>query len=310
MKSNRFFLFTFLANFFYLCSCGPDGKPEPTDTPTSGDVNIVVDESYSLLFDTEINTFQAFYDLAHVHAKYLQENEALKMMLNDSCKVIVMNRDLSPEERTTFENNNIYPKSTKIAEDAIAIVVNPENTDTIFTPSLFRSILDGQDSLWSQINAVSLLGRINVVFDNKGSANARYIQDSLMKGKTFSDHVFAVKSNPDVIEYVSQNKNAIGVLSVNWISDRDDSLSQNFLKKVKVVGMRTTEGGKAYKPFQAYIKTKEYPFCRDVYMINRQTRAGLGMGFVSYVASEKGQLIILKAGLIPAIASVRIIELK
>ncbi|MCE9539148.1 MAG: phosphate ABC transporter substrate-binding protein, PhoT family, partial [Bacteroidetes bacterium] len=65
----------------------------------------------------------------------------------------------------------------------------------------------------------------------------------------------------------------------------------------------------AVKPYQAYIKTKDYPFTRSVYMINRQTRAGLGMGFVSFVAGEKGQIMILKAGLIPAIAPVRLIEI-
>lgn len=43
-------------------------------------------------------------------------------------------------------------------------------------------------------------------------------------------------------------------------------------------------------------------------MISRQTRAGLGMGFVSFVAGDKGQLMILKAGLIPAIAPVRLVE--
>jgi len=64
----------------------------------------------------------------------------------------------------------------------------------------------------------------------------------------------------------------------------------------------------SFKAYQAYIKTKEYPFTRSVYMINRQTRAGLGMGFVSFVAGDKGQLMILKAGLIPAIAPVRLVQ--
>ena len=45
-------------------------------------------------------------------------------------------------------------------------------------------------------------------------------------------------------------------------------------------------------------------------MINRQTRVGLGMGFVTFVAGEKGQLIILKSGLVPAFPPQRIIEIK
>ncbi len=292
-----------------LFSCGAEGgKPEPTDTPTSGEVNVVVDESFQKLFDTQIFTFEAIYKNAKIHVNYLPENEALTRMINDSCKVVVMCRDLTETERKSFEAKNLFPISTKIAEDAIVLLVNPENKDTALTVDQVKSILIGKDSLWKQLNDKSELEGINVVFDNAGSANARYMRDTLLEGKEFSKNVFAVKSNNEVIEYVSTHKNAIGFLSVNWISDMDDSSSTNILKKVKVVGISKEEGSNPVKAYQAYIKTKEYPFTRNVYMISRQTRAGLGMGFVSFVAGDKGQLMILKAGLIPAIAPVRLVE--
>jgi phosphate transport system substrate-binding protein len=298
-----------LAITFLLYGCSGPAKNEPTDTTTSGEVNIIVDESFQKLFDTQIYTFESLYDKAKVHVKYLPENDALQRMMNDSCKVVVMCRDITKEERKKFEAANLFPISTKIAEDAIALLVNPENPDSTLTVEKVKSILLGNDSLWNQINKGSGLGKINVVFDNAGSANARYMQDTLLKGEKFSKNTFAVKSNPEVIEYVSKNKNALGVLSVNWISDRDDSTTTNFLKKVKVLAISKDASTEAYKPYQAYIKTKDYPFTRNVYMINRQTRAGLGMGFVSFVAGDKGQLMILKAGLIPAIAPVRIVQI-
>lgn len=307
-QKNKYIFFLALTSFLYCCSGGPKSN-EPTDTPTSGEVNIVVDESFQKLFDTQIYTFESIYHNAKIHAKYLPEGDALLRLMNDSCKVVVMCRDLTASERKTFESKNLFPISTKIAEDAIVLLVNPENKDTTITIDKFKSILTGNDTLWNQINKESGLGRIEVVFDNSGSANARYMQDTLLGGKMFFKNVFAVKSNPEVIEYVSGNKNAIGILSVNWISDMDDSATTNILKKVKVVAVAKDENSDAYKPYQAYIKTKDYPFTRSVFMINRQTRAGLGMGFVSFVAGDKGQLMILKAGLIPAIAPVRLVEI-
>lgn len=288
---------------------GCSNPNEPTDTATSGEVNIVVDESFQKLFDTQIYTFESIYENAKVHVKYLPENEALQRLINDSCKVVVMCRDLTTDERKKFEASNLFPISTKIAEDAIVLLVNPENTDTILTVEKLKSILLGNDSLWSQLNDKSTLGKINVVFDNSGSANARYMQDTLLQGKKFATNVFAVKSNPEIIDYVANNKNALGLLSVNWISDMDDSTTTNILKKIKVVAIGKDDASTPVKPYQAYIKTKDYPFTRSVYMINRQTRAGLGMGFVSFVAGDKGQLMILKAGLIPAIAPVRLLEI-
>lgn len=307
-RFNKYSLIVLLAvAVFYACG-GPGGKPEPTDTPTSGEVNIVVDESFTRLFDTQVYTFQSIYPNARVNATYFAEKEALDRMINDSCKVVVMCRDLTSAERKQFEAKNIFPKSTKIAEDAIAIIINPENPDSLLTVDKIKSILLGNDSLWNQLNPKSDLGKINAVFDNSGSANARYMQDSLLGGKAFGKNVFAVKSNPEVIDYVSKNKNAIGFLSVNWISDLDDPRVQAFLKTIKVLQVAKDDASEGYKPYQAYIKTKDYPFTRDIYMINRQTRAGLGMGFVSFVAGDKGQLMILKAGLIPAIAPVRMVQ--
>lgn len=298
----------FVSITFLMACSGDTGKPEPTDTPTSGDVNVVVDESFQKLFDTQIYTFESIYKNAHVHVNYLPENEALTMMMNDSCKVVVMCRDITSAERKSFEAKNLFPKSTKIAEDAIVLLVNPENMDTILTVDQVKSILLGKDSIWNQLNKDSKLEGIKVVFDNAGSANARYMKDTLLQGKDFSSNVFAVKSNPEVVEYVSTHKNAIGVLSVNWVSDIDDSLTTNTLKKVKMVAIAKDADSEPLKAYQAYIKTKEYPFTRSVYMINRQTRAGLGMGFVSFVAGDKGQLMILKAGLIPAVAPVRLVQ--
>jgi phosphate transport system substrate-binding protein len=42
----------------------------------------------------------------------------------------------------------------------------------------------------------------------------------------------------------------------------------------------------------------------------RESFSGLGSGFVSFVAGEKGQRIILKSGLVPATMPIRIIQTK
>lgn len=308
--NSRLVSFFFLVVSVSLFSCNNgDSSVKREDTPTSGSVNVFIDESYKLLFDTQIFTFESLYKRAEINAFYKPESESLKALINDSCKVIVINRDLTEQEKKQFASKNIFPKSTKIAEDAIALIVHPDNPDTLLSLTQLKAILSGKDTLWKQVNSKASDSKIHVVFDNPQSANARYLSE-LIGDKPLQKNCFAVNSNPDVIEYVTQNKNALGVISVNWISDREDTLSQSFLKKVKVVALAKEDLNQFYKPYQAYIKTKDYPLSRDVYMITRQTRSGLGMGFVSFVAGEKGQRIILKSGLIPSTMPVRIIQLK
>lgn len=296
-----------LTLFIFACSNGGGSSNEPTDTPTSGKVSVCVDESYKLLFDTQEYTFESFYENADIKIIYTDEKTAMQNMINDSCKVVVINRKLTSEEKKFFDQNNLYPKETKIAEDAVALVINKENLDSTITVEKFQDILSGINK--DRVNPESKNDEMMVVFDNPNSANYRYMKDSLLQGRELGKNVFAVKSNPEVIDYVKEHKNAIGVVSVNWISDKDDSITRSFLKEVRVMGVRKFEDTKAYKPYQAYIATKDYPFCRSVYMINRQTRAGLGTGFVSFVAGNKGQLMILKMGLVPAVAPVRMVEI-
>lgn len=300
-----------LFSIIIIAACGnPTGTKEQNDTPTSGHVNIVVDESYSLLFDTELYVFHSLYENAHVHAKYAPAKIALKSLFDDSAKVAVLTRPLTNEEKKSFEEKNIFPQQVKIADDAIAFVLNKENVDTNLTFQQIKNILEGKDSVWTQINTQSNLNKIQLIFDNPNSANADYIAGINATGK-LPKNSFAVQSNKEVIEYVANNKGAIGVVSVNWISDKDDSTTIRFLQKINVVGIsKQNSTEKYYKPYQAYIKTKDYPFCREVYMVNRQTRAGLGMGFVSFVAGEKGQRIILKMGMVPAITPTRLVQIK
>jgi phosphate transport system substrate-binding protein len=295
---------------FGIWSCSEGGPKKFSDTPTSGSVNIVVDESYTLLFDSQIYTFQRLYPKAKIKSSFSPEKEALQALMNDCCKVIVINRDLNENERAEFKKNNLFPKSTKIAEDAIALVVHNENTVRMLSLDQIKQILLGKDSVWKQLSSEAPNETINVVFDNAGSANERYLKEVLLEKQAYQKNCFAVKSNPEVIKYVSEHKQSLGIISVNWISDQDDTLSQRFLEEVKVIAISKSPNHDYFKPYQAYIKTKDYPLCRDVYMINRQTRSGLGMGFVSFVAGEKGQRMILKTGLVPATIPSRIVEIK
>jgi phosphate transport system substrate-binding protein len=105
----------------------------------------------------------------------------------------------------------------------------------------------------------------------------------------------------------------LGVIGVNWVSDKGDSLVNDFLEKVKVVSLAPPGSGanpEYYKPYQAYVALKYYPLIRDVFGISREARVGLGTGFVSFIASDKGQMIVRRAGMLPATIPVRIVNTK
>ena len=301
-----------LFSLIFFLSCGTDFKKPYSDTPTSGIVKISSDETLQPLIDAEKDTFMGLYQYAKLNVNHTTEANCFKDLINDSAKVIIASRKLNDKENAYFKSRNLIPVTTKIALDAIAIIVNKSNVDSLLSIKQLTSILSGQVSNWNQIFPTSKLGKISVVFDNNGSSNVRYLQDKLLSGNSLASNCFASQSNPAVVKYVEENENAIGIIGVSWISDIDDKSGQGFLSKIKVIDLTTADRpvypDDYFKPYQAYIALSQYPLIREVYMISREGRAGLGTGFVSFVAGDAGQRIIRMAGLLPATMPVRIIK--
>ncbi|MES2629900.1 MAG: substrate-binding domain-containing protein [Bacteroidota bacterium] len=305
---------TIIALVLSAAACTPTPQSGKTDTPTSGELVIGVDESYIPMMDTQIYTFESIYKKAFIHPLYKPEAEIIQDLINDSIRSAVIGRDLTEKEKEYFKSKTHPAFVTKIAVDAVALIVNRENTDSLLTLGQVRNIFSGTDSTWKQVNGKNSAGTINVVFDNNGSANYRYMKEEVLKGAPLSKNAYAKHSNAEVIDYVNTNKNAIGVISVAWLADRKDSLTQSFMEKVRVVAISEFESpddiSDYKKPYQAYIFTKAYPLRRDVYVIKLGTRSGLGAGFAAHLAGEKGQLIIHKLGMVAAQSPVRMVEIK
>lgn len=288
--------------------CGNTGS-----TPTQGKQKIFIDESYTPLFQAEVEAFEGFYKNSDIQDIYKPEGDIVNDFLKDTCRIIILSRDLTKSEKDFFASKKSFPLSTKIAVDALAFITHKDNPVANLTYSELKDIFTGKITNWKLLDSSvkeknSKDTSITIVFDNEKSCNVRLIKEKLLNGGELPKNCFAVKTNQEVIDYVSKNKNAIGIIGANWISDKNDTLTRSFLDKVNVLGVSSEKDpGDFFQPFQAYIHSAEYPFCRDVYIINREGRTGLGTGFAAFIAGEKGQLIILKAGMVPSTMPIRIV---
>lgn len=302
-----------IVSFSLFFSCTSSPKKIKKETTTFGDTKIAIDESYQLLADAELYTFQALYKNAKVTPLYFSEDSILTLFLRDSVRVIMTSRKLTENEDAYLRSLKFIPKTTKIAYDALAFIVNKTNTDSLIRYNTIKDIFTGKTSKWKQINPKSKLNDIKVVFDNPGSSNVRTISNKFGITNSMPSYCYSVTNNAEVISYVESHPEAIGIISVTWISDPRDSISHAFLSKIKVVSITSefnSEGNDFYSPHPAYIANNSYPFIREVYMINRETFSGVGSGFTSFVAGDSGQRIILKMGMVPATMPVRLVEIK
>ena len=282
---------SFCRNSFFRCS----GRNQRTDLDTSdsGTIHISVDESFKPVIDSQIQVFEALYPKAKIIAEYKPEAECFKDLIKDSTRMIIVTRGLTDEEEKFYKDSlSFYPSYDKVANDAIAVIVNNDDPDSLFSMNKIRGILDGSTG-----------DKQLAVFDGlKETSTVRFAIDSILKGKPFDPKkVFAEDSSIGVINYVADHKGVLGFIGVSWIGNPEDTSQLSFLKKVRIASLECTCPEKAYvKPYQANIERRRYPMVRGLYYILKENYNGLGGGFANFLTYERGQLIFRRAYLWPA----------
>ncbi len=307
-------------------SCMKYQKPN-CDTATSGTMTMVCDNSFQNIMEQEIEVFEFQYPEAHILARYAPEKVAVDSLMKLNTKTIVIPRDLTKDEVKSLRNKRLITKSKKIAVDAVALIVNPDNPVSILSVSEIGDILTGKLTDWNQIEP-SKLGDIKVVFDSNFSSTVQYMRDSLMNGQPFGPNVFAQDSIQGVFDAVRKTKSAIGVVGVTWLNtDLDatempiaDNVKQlesddptqvkEFDSEIKVLKVRRDDDFHAYQPYQQYIYDGSYPLFRQIYMITVGANGGLNHGFYTFVTGKIGQKIILRTGICPAVISPQVVSLE
>jgi phosphate transport system substrate-binding protein len=284
-----FWSFIFIAAIF-LGACN-DTANASKETLTSGTIRISADESFRPVIDSQIKVFEAQHPGAKILVDYKPEAECLKDLTNDSIRMVIVTRGLSrDEEKLLTEKYKFKPTFGSLAVDAVAVIVNNKSNDTLYTMADIQGMLKGESKF-----------KYKVLLDGKrATSTVRYVRDSLLKGENLGPNIVGADSSQAVIQYVSTHNDAIGMIGVSWIGNRDDTAQLSFLENVKLAQIECRGCVGTYvQPYQANIALGRYPMLRPLYYILKENFKGLGSGFANFLIYEKGQLIFRRAYLIP-----------
>jgi phosphate transport system substrate-binding protein len=275
-----------------ISGCGGSASSRPLETTTSGNIQISVDESFKPVIDSQVQVFESLHPDAHITVHYKPEAACLRDLDNDSIRMVIVTRGLTDQEQDGLAKKlNFPPGFGPIAFDAIAVITNNQSKDTAFTMQDIRSIAQGTSGY-----------KYKMLLDGTTSTSTvRFVTDSLMKGKPLSQNIVAAKNSEAVIDYVSANNDAIGLIGVSWVGNKNDPRTVSFLDKVKIAAVECRGCTGTYvKPYQANIAGGRYPMVRTLYYILKENYDGVGSGFSNFLIYEKGQLIFQHAYLWPA----------
>ncbi len=184
-------------------------------------------------------------------------------------------RPLSEDEATRFGL-----QSFAFAIDGVAPVVHPENPVTGLTSQQIRDIFGGRVSRWNEVGGPD--AAIHVYGREEASGTHEVFWGKLLNKEPVVGSANIIQSNGAMKVAVSQDKNAIGYMSIGHIDANVQALAVD-----------------GVVPSQETAVDGTYPVVRSLYMNTKGDPKPLTRAFIDYILSGEGAEIVRSAGYIP-----------
>jgi len=264
-----------------------------TDSPKNGTINISVDESFEPVISEQIKVYESSYPETKINASYKSQADCFRDLQSDSTRMIIVARGLTPTENSYYKDKlSFEPQFGVLAYDAVSVIVNINAKDTVFTEQDLKRMLNGKDT-----------SHKIVVDGNNATSTVRYLLDSVLRGENFGKNVMAANGSRGVVNYVSNNEDAVGFVGSSWVTNEQDPEQKAYQKNIRFALLECThncDSGNFAKPSQATIAYAQYPLVRPLYYVLKENWNGLGTGFSNYLNLERGQLVFSRSFLVPA----------
>lgn len=172
-------------------------------------------------------------------------------------------------------------KSTIVARDGIAIVVNPQNPLSSLTAVQAHDIFAGKIANWKDLGGSD--APIHVISREEGSGTRRSFDKLVLGGDKLTPAALFQNSNGTSREAVASDATAIGYVSMGLVNDR--------VKAITYDGVVASD---------ANVKKGTYPLARPIFFLTKGEQQPFVKEFIDYVLSNDAQSTLEKEGLIAA----------
>lgn len=206
-----------------------------------------------------------------------------KGLLNGTCHIANLSRDLKASERTAMEEKGVKPVQHVVAYDALPVMVHPSNKVKGLTIDQVRDIYTGKITNWKDVGGFDLA--IVVVSRDTNSGTFESFKELVLgaEAKICASAEYT-GSNGGVRQRVQMTKGAIGYAGLGFI-DRT-------VKALEINGVA---------PAAETVIDKTYPIARPLYMFTNGEPAAESPAaqFIALSRTDKGREIIEEIGFIP-----------
>lgn len=258
-------------------------KEEKSPSYHKGEMTILTDESFKSVTEALAEGYMINYPETRIKVVTKKEDLGFLDLLKDKARIIVMSRDLSPEEIKTYEEQvDLKFLPARFAADAVIFVVPKDS------PKESISMEEIEQGMQSEEK--------NFIFDGVNSSNLNFVAQKLKKQP--KDLKFSIiPGNKNIIEELKKYPEKIGVIGLNTFSRPYDKESEELRNMVKILPVESN--GKMYTTDSENLRKMNYPFTRVLYFLTNEGNFNIANGFIRYSCTQLGQMIVQKEGLQP-----------
>lgn len=207
--------------------------------------------------------------------------------LKDGTTDIAMSsRPLKTEEKMEFKDKNLDIKEAVIANDALAVIVNPKNKVSKLTHEQLGDIYTGKITNWKQVGGDD--AKIIAYARETSSGTYEFFKEHVMNKKNYASSVLNMPATGAIVESVSKTTGAIGYVGLAYET-----------KEVKQIAVSYDQGKTYVEPGIEAAQDGTYPISRPLYFYYDSSKENTVKPFVDYLLSETGQQIVKDVGYVP-----------
>ena len=291
---------------------------------TIGEMTMVVDENLQPVTLQFINEFQRLNPGAKIKAIFKPTKNTIADLFNKETKLIIIEGDLSPDDKKFAETNKIEMQRFEIGIDAVGFIVNTENPTIRLTSEDIKKIFTGQYTEWTQfkvqdeeqnmkiINEMNgRLKQIKLYIQRPNSNTYSYVKDSVLYGLDYSKSAQICSTSVEMLDEIRANKNAIGIINLSWLSKGSQDLLDTTVRAVRVSKIWQNGRQDDFAEFhQGLVYTKKYPYARKFVLYTTDYGIQLSTGFITFLVHNDGQKVVRDYGLIPINEPIQTIQIE
>ncbi|MFI5201892.1 MAG: PstS family phosphate ABC transporter substrate-binding protein, partial [Candidatus Kapaibacterium sp.] len=315
-------LFSLIVLVPLLTGCGKQENVQQTETATSGNFQLVADEVLKPVTDSLVTGFMLENPDAKVTVKYTSAEEAVRELLNHTARAILIDRSLTPTERTILQQDSVTLPVYKLAEDGIGVIVANHNPLDAIAKSDLAKIMSGTISNWSGLgrpvfrevsakgSKSKMEGPITVALPAYPSS-VEYVLDSILLhgAQTKAARVLRFTTSDSIIQFVRHSPDAIGFIGSAW----DYTLVANNDTSVRTLPVMPADSSSRglIEPVlldMAYVAEGLYPLVTTVNGYSFEVPNTIPRGFLAYAATAHGQIVFKNFNVLPITQPIRIVN--